>query len=175
MIRLLVVLLAALYTIMNVYGDPARRPEVARAEPLGLNLIQASYSTDEAIMTERLPLSNISDDEAVKIALDAGVEFRSERKRGPLLGNAIAAKASVAATETVATEASTTKSYWYVTGGRVNLRKGPGTGNAVVGTVTLGVEAEVLGDQNGWYQIRTSDGASTGWIYGKFLGEKRPG
>ncbi len=175
MIRLLVVLLAALYTIMNVYGDPARRPEVARAEPLGLNLIHASYSTDEAIETERLHVSDVSDEEAVKIALNAGAKFRSERKRGPLLGNAIAATEPVVASEKVVAEASAAKSYWYVTGGRVNLRKGPGTGNAVVGTVTLGVEAEVLDDQNGWYQIRTADGASSGWIYGKFLGEQRPG
>ena len=30
-------------------------------------------------------------------------------------------------------------------------------------------EAEVLADADGWYQIRTSDGGVSGWIFGKFL------
>ena len=57
----------------------------------------------------------------------------------------------------------------------MNLRQGPGTGNAVVAQVTRGMEAEVLESQNGWYQIRTADGSLSGWISGKFLTEKQPG
>ena len=64
---------------------------------------------------------------------------------------------------------------WFVTGSRVNVRQGPGTGNAVVGQVTQGMEAQVLETRDGWMQIVTKDGGASGWISGRFLEERQPG
>lgn len=172
MIRLLVVTLAALYAILHVFGDEARRPEVARSEPMGLGIVKAAYFPEDAGITTASYASDITDEQAIQLALDAGVQARGERKLRPLLGGASlvanAAPAPAAATEEP-------PAYWYVTGTRVNLRSGPGTSNRVVGSLTLGAEAQVLADNNGWYQVRTTDGAVSGWIFGKFLAEQLPG
>lgn len=52
-----------------------------------------------------------------------------------------------------------------VTGSVVNVRNGPGTGNAVTGQVSQGDNLSVLGQSDGWYQVNTLDGR-TGWIAG---------
>lgn len=174
MIRLSVATLVALYAILNVFGEETRRPEaVARAEPLGLSLIQAAYipgdETKDATVLP-LPVSTISDEDAVQIALDAGAELRTERKRAPLRGFSKSGPAvEGAAADTDSAKLAAEPSYWTVTGNRVNLRSGPGTSNAVVGQLILGAEAEVLADKDGWYQVRTPDGGTSGWIFGKFL------
>ncbi len=171
MIRLLVVTLAALYAILHVFGDEARRPDVARSDPLALDLIKAAYIPDDEFAAPALPASEISDSDAIRMALEAGAEARAAQEHAPYLGSVqIAAASDVETTPDVVPAA-----YWYVTGTRVNLRSGPGTSNGVVGSLTLGAEAEVLGDDSGWYQIRTADGALSGWIHGKFLAEKLPG
>lgn len=171
MFRLLAVLLAALYFGMLHFGDVDRRTaEVARAEPMPLEFVPVSFE-----FAEPSYVSPISDAEAVRMAVAAGEAVRAERKSTPR-------EIVMASAETVLTDATSIAeptaqdaTYWYVTGDRVNLRGGPGTGNAVVGQATLGAEAEVLGDANGWYQIRLADGSASGWIYGRFLNENRPG
>ncbi|TNC70311.1 SH3 domain-containing protein [Rubellimicrobium roseum] len=55
-----------------------------------------------------------------------------------------------------------------VTGTRVNVRSGPGTGNGVVAQVGEGDTAEVLGQDGGWVRIRTPDGTE-GWMSARFL------
>ncbi len=170
MFRLIAVTLAALYAVLHVFGDETRRPEVvARSEPLSVGLIQAAYlpvARDVPETTVSEP--SISDAKAIQTALDAGAKIRAERKHAPLRGFATDEPLVVAAVQ----EKPQAKTYWVVTGTRVNLRSGPGTSNAVVGQVTQGVEAEMLADRDGWYEIRTADGATSGWIFGKFL---RPG
>ncbi|MDD4169141.1 MAG: N-acetylmuramoyl-L-alanine amidase [Desulfotomaculaceae bacterium] len=52
-----------------------------------------------------------------------------------------------------------------VTGSVVNVRGGPGTGNAVTGQVSQGDSLPVLGQADGWYRIQTPDGR-VGWIAG---------
>ena len=52
-----------------------------------------------------------------------------------------------------------------VTGSLVNVRKGPGTGNALVGQVARGDELPVLGQDGDWYQIKLANG-SNGWVAG---------
>ena len=173
MFRLIAVTLAVLYAIMHTFGDEARRPDVTRAEPLGLGLVQAAYTPNEDVAPLLNVRSRISDDEAVKLALEAGVRYRAELKRKPLRG--VAQIASASKKVDVPTAEAASPAYWYVTGSTVNLRSGPGTSNQVVGQLSFGREAEVLGDQNGWYQIRTADGAASGWIHGKFLDERLPG
>lgn len=171
MFRLLAVLLAALYFGMLHFGDETRRTtEVARAEPMPLEFVPASFEFFKSDY-----VSSISDDEALRTAIEAGDAVRQARKSAPD-GIAVAAVDNMVSDATLtATPVTQDVTYWYVTGDRVNLRGGPGTGNAVVGQATLGAEAEILGDANGWYQIRLADGTASGWIYGRFLNENRPG
>lgn len=171
MFKLLVVASAAIYIVMYVFGNEARRPIVARSEPMDVGVIKAAYTPDEPVEAVQTPVSRISDAKAIQIALKAGAEARADKARSSLLGSSELATAVETSTE----PAMEAPAYWYVTGTRVNLRAGPGTANSVVGSLKLGAVAEVLGDRRGWYQIRTADGAMSGWIHGKFLNEKRPG
>ncbi len=170
MFRLVAVALAGIYGVLYLLGDEARRPvDVARAEPLGLQLVAAASLPFEAEQG-RLHVSDVSDREAVQLALAAGERVRADRTMPtnvPVL--------SAAVPEPVTTATETEPDYWYVTGSLVNLRGGPGTSNPVVGQVRLGDEAEVLSNVNGWYQIRLADGSGAGWIFGKFLNDQRPG
>lgn len=57
-----------------------------------------------------------------------------------------------------------------VTGTRVNLRSGPGTGNAVVGSLTRGTRAIALRQHdNGWVELEVPELGLSGFMSGKFL------
>ena len=174
MLKLIVVFLAAFVVVLQVFGDPARKPAVTRDAPEGLTL--AAFVGLEIETVEAAPLEPklaLSDREAIAAALEAGKVARDARLAEPRLprGSEGVEVIEVAATEVVADAPN----YWFVSGSRVNLRQGPGTGNAVVTQLTLGTEAEVLDRQGGWVQIRTADGSVSGWMSGKFLVDKRPG
>lgn len=165
MFRLVAATCAVLYFILLVFGDDARRPEeVARVEPLELQLVSAAVLPSN--MGVSAHASRISDREAIQMAIAAGAAIREERRSAPQ-NTFVMAQQELRAEPEMA--------YWYVTGSRVNLRGGPGTGNAVVGQVTFGTEAEVLTDRDGWYEIRLADGSASGWIFGRFLNEELPG
>ena len=169
MFRLIAVTLAALYAILFVFGDEARRAEtVTRAEPLRLGLPNPdAFFLDSD--TDAQYVSQISDAEAVERAIAAARAYRDQANSAqPVAVAAVVAEQPAETTETAAPATS----FWVVTGDRVNLRGGPGTSNPVVGQVTLGMEAEVLSDRDGWYEIRLADGSGTGWISGKFLGQQ---
>jgi hypothetical protein len=172
MFRLIAVTLAALYAVLYVFGDETRRPDaVARAEPLSLGFSNPrAFFLD--VENDTHYVSEISDADAVERAVAAAHAYRSTQSETQL--TAVAAKVADQPADTATAEAST-PAFWYVTGSRVNLRGGPGTSNPVVGQVTLGMEAEVLSDRDGWYEIRLANGSGTGWISGKFLGQQRPG
>ncbi|MGY9049063.1 hypothetical protein P775_05265 [Puniceibacterium antarcticum] len=52
-----------------------------------------------------------------------------------------------------------------VDGDRVNLRAGPGTGHAVLGSLVRGAPVEVLQDGgNGWVKLRAVDSGRVGWM-----------
>ncbi len=175
MFRLTVATLAALYGVLYIFGDESRRPEqVSRTEPVPLSVVPASVLNAKPASFDSFTTTMVSESEAVQMALAAGRKLREERKRAPLatIGTASYEVAMAAEITRIAAEPI---DYWYVTGSRVNLRNGPGTGNAVVGQVTWATEAEVLSEENGWYQIRLSDGSASGWIFGKFLNDQRPG
>ncbi|MBS0123829.1 SH3 domain-containing protein [Thetidibacter halocola] len=60
--------------------------------------------------------------------------------------------------------------YRVVTGARVNLRDGPGTGFAVVTTLSRGQEVEVVQDTgDGWVELRALEGGFVGWMADSFL------
>jgi len=170
MFRLIAVAVAALYFVLLIFGDETRRPaEVARSEPLAVPLVTASLVPGDA--QRQFHVSEISENDAVERAIAAGKKIREERRMPQPVVTMAAATEPVepAPVETVEMQ------YWYVTGSRVNLRGGPGTSNSVIGQVSLGTEAEVLNDKDGWYEIRLTDGSASGWIAGQFLNEKKPG
>ncbi len=174
--------LAAFVAVLHYAGDISG-PEVARAsnasEATGLSLAAFSLSPQTETSVRRNS-SLVSEAEAVRLALDAGARVRSEREIAPLRGAVATAVANTGNTMTDADPVgelvpSEKLASWVVTGNNVNLRNGPGTGNAVVGQVVLGTKADVLESKDGWHRIETADGASSGWIFGKFLDEPQPG
>lgn len=60
-----------------------------------------------------------------------------------------------------------------INGTKVNMRKGPGLGNAVVYNFPGGEKVKILGekkspkDQYAWYNVAYKD--KTGWVYGKYV------
>jgi uncharacterized protein YraI len=57
-----------------------------------------------------------------------------------------------------------------VTGSRVNMRAGPGVGNAVVGALPRGARAEAIGEpENGWQRVRAVDSGLTGYMFASYL------
>ncbi len=170
MFRLLTVALAAIFLVLQIFGDEARRPEVTRQvqdEVTGISL--ASFAMPEARATVPASVSGLSEAEAVAMAMEAGRAYRADRAARPLRGMVAAVEPQPAAAGAPAS------AEWYVTGERVNLRAGPGTENAVVGQLVYGDAAEVLADRDGWYEIRTADGTTSGWIFGRFLTSQLPG
>lgn len=174
MIRLVTATLAGLYIVALTAGRDLG-PETGRAAPdtdLEIGGITLVSAAEAAIPAELLAApeeedeTSISDSEAVRLALAAGAEFRSDRSGPVLLGM------PGAAPETVAADAASERPggpLWRVTGNRVNLRAGPGTGNDVVAQLDLGTQAAVIGEDGGWYRIETADGAVSGWIFGRYL------
>lgn len=159
-----------MYLIAISVGDAPLDDGVARAaDPEFETTFVSLVGAAEASTAETTEFS-MTDEEAIELALVAGKKMREERGQSlTLLGSSVAQIATVAAeTETPATLA-TPSELWSVTGSSVNLRSGPGTANNIVARLTLGTEAEVLDEGNGWYRIRTADGAVDGWIFGKYL------
>ena len=173
MFRLLAVCVTAIYCVLILFGDESRRPDVARQvqdDVTGFSL--ASFKLPETTAPQLALTSGITETEAVQMALEAGRAHRTERAPSKLRGMTAGTQPLEAATQ-MASESS--PDLWYVTGTRVNLRSGPGTGNAVVGQMALGDAAEVLDNRDGWYQVRATNGDTAGWIFGKFLAETQPG
>lgn len=164
MIRLTLVLVAAIYAAMVLWGrQPPDDIEVARSAPLDDTLLVAAADTSAApaepaaAAAEEHGGRDVSTDEAVRMALLAGEEPRARPG---------ADEARVAA------EPATAEPVWFVTGTRVNLRAGPSTQNRVVGQVTLGDTAEVLSDPGAdWIRIRVTDTGTEAYIFGRFLSE----
>lgn len=49
----------------------------------------------------------------------------------------------------------------------LNLRSGAGTDYSVIGKLTNGTEVEIIGEENGWYQVVVPE--QTGYVYGDYL------
>jgi uncharacterized protein YgiM (DUF1202 family) len=172
MFKLIVATLAAMYLIALAAGDAPETQEVARAADPEFDLSLSAFVGAAEASTgdiEKDPVGEVSmtDSQAIELALATGQQMRDERT-GPvrLLGQR--EPAEVAAREAAEVEPL---DLWQVTGTLVNLRSGPGTGNDIVAQLSIGTEAEVLDEGNGWYRIRTADGAVDGWIFGKYLAQ----
>lgn len=174
MIKLVVATVAAFFAVLLVFGDETRRVEVSeKKRGPAFEFSLASFIPQSKDIGEiRLePVSALSDEEAVKIAIETGETLRAKRS-GTYEGDIVAAAALA---DTVSSVDAPATDFWYVSGTRVNLRAGPGTVNAVVASLTFGTEAEVLSDTGAdWIEIRTADGTA-GWISSIFLTETAPG
>jgi len=167
MLRLIVATLAIMYIFAITVGDRPEGEAVARAADPGfdtslasfIGISEASASSDAQELAPRL-----SDEEAIQVALATGTEMRKGRSVAPLLGTG-----RVVEMVADAKESDIIGDIWMVTGDVVNLRAGPGTGNEVVAKLNQGTEAEMIDEGDGWYRIRTADGAVDGWIYGRYL------
>ncbi|QMU59473.1 MAG: SH3 domain-containing protein [Boseongicola sp.] len=170
MFKLIAVTLAVIYAVFMVFGDGPKAERVTRdaREPL-FNFSLASFTTpEEQVETQTLaPLPTVSESDAVAAALEAGKTLRATRDNGEVLQ-------SITTAEKVQPTQQQPSDLWYVSGAKVNLRSGPGTGNAVVAQLTQGTKAEALTDTGSdWIEIRTTDGTA-GWIFGKFLSDQPP-
>lgn len=67
---------------------------------------------------------------------------------------------------------TTSGTYVYVTGTRVNQRDGPSTSDRVMGVLVEGTQVQLLRDQGQWAQIRSDLG--TGWMSSSFLSLNGP-
>ncbi len=64
---------------------------------------------------------------------------------------------------------------WFVTGQRVNVREGPSTDFAVLGSVIYGEAAEVVADSGGeWVKIRIEGDGVEGFIARRFMSKTEP-
>lgn len=63
----------------------------------------------------------------------------------------------------------------YVTGSKVNMRGGPSTGDAIVGSLTRGTAVDFLGEvADGWSQIIVINTGATGFMSSQFLSPDQP-
>ncbi len=174
MLKLIVATVAAIVAVLLVFGDEGRRVEASQSErgpAFKFSFAAFIPQSDEIKAVELAPASALSDHEAVRLAIEAGELLRAERS-GVNGGDIVTTASTVTP---VARSDSMATGFWYVSAARVNLREGPGTGNAVVARLTIGTEAEVLSDTAAdWIEIRTADGTA-GWISSKFLTETAPG
>ncbi len=180
MFKLITVTLTGFFVTLLVFGDESRREEVSRAAPddeLGFSFASFVPQSDAIEAVALDPISEISEEEAIAIAVAEGQRLRSERDGASetrLLG-AVPATSEQKVTLANVIEDTPNNDTWYVSGVNVNLRSGPGTGNAVVAQLGLGTKAEALSDTEAeWIEIRTADGTA-GWIFGKFLSDSAPG
>ncbi len=60
-----------------------------------------------------------------------------------------------------------------VTGTSLNVREGPSTSRTTVGKVKRGETLTMLGEADGWYQVRLASGG-TGWVHGKYVRKEEP-
>lgn len=193
MIRMTLALLLCIGIVMLIYGDKTGAP----ADPVGVagvedsaeggglfsqigSLLDTSAAPQGDIL-DRIPLED--ERRAIEAAVAATVPPENPAPpkvqtihltaSGPVDAPQTQPAPDIAPQETASEEDG---DLWYVTGNRVNLRGGPSTSDAVVGQVVLGQAAEVLEETaDGWFRIRTRDGADTGYIFGQFLSQNRPG
>lgn len=55
-------------------------------------------------------------------------------------------------------------------GGSLNLRKGPGTGYDIRGSVSNGATVKVLNTEDDWVKVTVTSSGRTGWIKAKYIG-----
>ena len=166
MIRLVLLTAAVLYVAMIVAPAPVEAERSKRSDESTIRLPDfslASFVSPPSSIS--LPDDMVSDADAVTLAAAAGAALREARERPESMRGLIAAVEA----EPTADDLQAVSDLWSVSGTLVNLRSGPSTQESVVSQVTLGTKALVVNETDGWYEIETADGTTTGWIFAKFL------
>lgn len=88
-----------------------------------------------------------------------------------LIGSALSPPTSSTSNTTATNEAPNT-TYFFVTGKRVNQRKGPSTSHPVMGQLTRGTKVRFVSAHSNWSQIVSPIG--TGWMSSSFLTQQNP-
>lgn len=168
MIRLTLLLLAAIAITMVVAGREPGRTTVAEATTPPVEVARAE-TAPTALPDTRLAL----DDEAGAIARAlAATEAADAPRPQPASLETAPEPAREAALDTPAAD----EAAWYVTGSRVNLREGPSTSTAVVGQAREGQRVEMLdAAPDGWMRIRVIESGLIAYIFGRFLSETPAG
>lgn len=163
---------ARMASVVQVPADDAGQADANRSD-----LAPEAVASDLGIAPDMLVMSALND--SVKLLqnvapadVDAPEALPDARVASLTLAEpeAFAQAAGYApATETLTDETPETfqrlEDLRRITGNRVNIRTGPGTGYGVSGQVTRGTEVEVLdGLSSGWLQLRVRDSQQIGWV-----------
>lgn len=151
MIRLTLILLAAIAVTLSVAGREIETPEVAES---GARPATTTPGVAEA-PGGRLAL----DDEAG--AIERAISATAELDPIPAVG---------AAPRSATPEPAPPSDWAVVNADRVNLRTGPSTANPVIDQVVRDQRVEVLDrTDDGWMRIRVGDTGREAFIFGRFL------
>jgi uncharacterized protein YgiM (DUF1202 family) len=163
---------AIMFVAGSFYGGAA---QVMPGGPGGIEVTRIGFGATRVAD----PVASISAQEAIDIALERGAEIKAEReKQGAavsalptaeeLFGGDMAAP--VAEPAAVASGAAPVDgSKWRVTGDRVNLRSGPGTGFEIVASAVRGEDVVLQGRDGDWAEVILPETGAKAWIFGKFL------
>ncbi len=167
MLRLTLMLSAAIYAGLVIYGDPSRSdglvttPDVARAATPTAPALASARSGDAMLTTANGQVLEIAAFiNPVRLVPNDLTRVASVTTVSPI-EEQIIASASVADPALPIVR---------VTGNRVNVRSGPSTNNTVVGSLSRGQEAELVASLgNGWAQIRGVATGVEGYMADRFL------
>src|SRR6056297_1788000 len=172
MLRLSLMLSAAIYAVLVIYSDatPASAPAVsaqADATPANRSVIPhlAAGNTLETPDGRSFVITAVIDSAAISNLSDrvAGVTTANVQQD---IETVTASASSGAAEVAVAVEMPLVE----VTGTQVNLRAGPSTDDAVLGSLMRGEQAELVAAfDNGWARIRVASSGIEGFMANRFL------
>ncbi|MGB3556472.1 MAG: SH3 domain-containing protein [Jannaschia sp.] len=180
MLRLTLILVASLYGGFVIWGAPVEAdPQMAASQDAVVVGSGAEYdqptilnmSSDTGVDVTRDATNTVIVPEPAVIAASAPApgEFESSSRIGePVIVSLIQTETGSESAEAVAPAKE--ELILRVTGSRVNMRSGPSTSNAVVGSLREGTLAAALGSEtNGWIEIRDVSTGETGFMAARFL------
>ena len=188
MIRLTLLLVAALGVVFAVAGRDPMRPE-GSDQPgdaaTGIEVTRLDRPAPAAALTGPAGHDRASDlataiplddqEAALRAALRATEQAQPPDRRPAAAEPQTAAAEPQTAAAGPDLPAATAPDLWYVTATRVNLRSGPSTATPVIGQVSRGQQALVLEKTpGGWYRIETPENGATGFVFGRFLSRVEP-
>lgn len=162
--------------------DPVFAPVVARAatDPVGaVPLVSTRQTATPAVTQASIPASipaslvqnaslstGLPDEEPAQIAVEPAKAAVVTPAAAPAVTETrVAITFDTPATSDAPEVADAPADMRKVTGNRVNMRGGPGTGYSVVGKLTKGAEVEVLRDPGtGWLKLRSVESGQVGWM-----------
>lgn len=167
MLRLTLMLCAAIYAALVIYSDGAPAPgtpspDVTRAHGgIDARAPQLLAAGDSVVTADGRILRIAARIDPLRLDDGSGLIHRVSTRTAERVSASASASVATGAPDLPLVE---------VTGSRVNLRAGPSTGEAVLVSLAGGARAELIAAPgNGWAQIRTLDGGVEGYMADRFL------